>query len=81
MNWTLGACDRRSPISQYRISGERMGDDLHEDESARLRCDTTLRRKEQVSGCEGHLRFRKGSDYLRGILYFGRSPLYLGGGF
>jgi len=29
-------------------------------------------------GAKGTLRFRKGSDYLRGILYSGRSPLYLG---
>ena len=43
--------------------------------------DVSFWRKERVSGCEGHLRFRKGSDFLRGILYFGRSPLYLGGGF
>ena len=46
-------------------------------------CDAKrlLRREEQVSGCEGHLRFRKGSDYLGEILYFERSPSYLGGVF
>ena len=31
-------------------------------------------------GAKGILRFRKGSDYLRGILYSRRSPLYLGDG-
>lgn len=78
MSLTLGGCNCQSAISHLQ---RRMGDDLHADESARLQCDTALRRKEQVCGYEGYLRFRKGSNYLKGILYFGRSPLYLGGGF
>ena len=43
--WTLGVCDRRSLISQYRIGGGRMGYVLHECESAGLRRENGLEGK------------------------------------